>query len=284
MSEETIIQEENTPLPEYPVKTWHLVVAYDGTDYCGWQVQSTLKTVQGEIRKRLRLMLRCPELVVGGSSRTDAGVHALDQQVCFTAPTPPEFTASEFVRKLNRWLPDDIIVSATEREAGFNVRFGNYGKAYTYCLSPGRRTHPLVSRYVWRTPHELDIDTMRQAAAYLQGEHDFASFAANPGRDIGSTVRNLYRLELVEQDGLLYVVAVGESFLYKMVRGLTGYLVHVGQGYAKPEDVLRVMEAKNRSEAADSAPAKGLFLAKVFWQPDEWKTYTPKLPPFFQTI
>jgi tRNA pseudouridine38-40 synthase len=285
MSEETIIQEENTPPPEYPVKTWHLVVAYDGTDYCGWQVQSTLKTVQGEIRKRLRLMLRCPELVVGGSSRTDAGVHALDQQVCFTAPTPPEFTASEFVRKLNRWLPDDIIVlSATEREASFNVRFGNYGKAYTYCLSPGRRTHPLVSRYVWRTPHELDIDAMRQAAAYLQGEHDFASFAANPGRDIGSTVRNLYRLELVEQDGLLYVVAVGESFLYKMVRGLTGYLVHVGQGYAKPEDVLRVMEAKNRSEAADSAPAKGLFLAKVFWQPDEWKTYTPKLPPFFQTI
>ena len=268
MSEETIIQEENTPPPEYPVKTWHLVFAYDGTDYCGWQVQSTLKTVQGEIRKRLRLMLRCPELVVGGSSRTDAGVHALDQQVCFTAPTPPEFTASEFVRKLNRWLPDDI----------------NYGKAYTYCLSPGRRTHPLVSRYVWRTPHELDIDAMRQAAAYLQGEHDFASFAANPGRDIGSTVRNLYRLELVEQDGLLYVVAVGESFLYKMVRGLTGYLVHVGQGYAKPEDVLRVMEAKNRSEAADSAPAKGLFLAKVFWQPDEWKTYTPKLPPFFQTI
>ena len=220
MSEETIIQEETTPPPEYPVKTWHLVVAYDGTDYCGWQVQSTLKTVQGEIRKRLRLMLRCPELVVGGSSRTDAGVHALDQQVCFTAPTPPEFTASEFVRKLNRWLPDDIIVlSATEREAGFNVRFGNYGKAYTYCLSPGRRTHPLVSRYVWRTPHELDIDAMRQAAAYLQGEHDFASFAANPGRDIGSTVRNLYRLELVEQDGLLYVVAVGESFLYKMVRG-----------------------------------------------------------------
>lgn len=268
---------------ELPLKTWHLKVAYDGTDYCGWQVQKDHKTVQGEIRMRLRLMFRSPELLIAGSSRTDSGVHALDQQVSFTVPWPKNFTGDMLVRKLNRWLPDDILIlSAQEVPQDFNVRYDNFGKAYTYCISPGRRTHPLITRYVWRTPHELDVEAMRQAAASLQGEHDFAAFAANPGRELDSTVRKLNRLEVIEKDGLLYVIAVGESFLYKMVRGLTGYLVHVGQGYATPQDAIRVLESKDRRQAADSAPAKGLFLAKVFWSPDEWIDYTPKLPPFFQ--
>ena len=264
-----------------PEVTWHLRVAYDGAAYAGWQVQSTVKTVQGELLTRLRRLLRCPELKIYGCSRTDAGVHALDQQVSFTAPTPDDFTPESLVAKLNRWLPDDIVVlSAAVREPGFNARAHNTGKAYTYCISPGRKVNPLWARFVWRTPRPLDVDAMRAAAVHLVGEHDFASFAANSRQEVETTVRTVYRLELLEDSGLIFMNAVGESFLYKMVRALAGYLVHVGSGRAAPEDAVRVLEAKDRCQAAESAPAAGLFLAKVFWKPEEWKTYQPLIPPF----
>ncbi|MBO7741424.1 MAG: tRNA pseudouridine(38-40) synthase TruA [Victivallales bacterium] len=261
---------------------WHLKVAYDGSAYRGWQVQPDCATVQGELLKRLRLMLRAPELKIYGSSRTDSGVHALDQQVSFQITLPNELSAEDLKRRLNRWLPDDIVVKSVRLCPGpFNARYDNCGKAYTYCISPGVKVNPLFCRWLWRTPHKLDIDAMREAAAILQGEHDFASFAVNPGREIESTVRNLRRLEVhTPEDGMVYVVAVGDSFLYKMVRSLTGYLVHVGYGYATPEDARRVLEGRNRSLAADSAPACGLFLAKVFYDSSEMAGYQPVLPPF----
>lgn len=269
------------PTPTTPAKTWHLSLAYDGTHYSGWQVQNDRRTVQGEIRTRLRLLLQKPELRLYGCSRTDAGVHALDQHASFTIESPPELTPDLLLYKLNRWLPDDILIRSVSVERDdFNARFDNCGKAYTYCISPGVKTSPLAAPFVWRTPHALDIPAMREAANILTGEHDFASFAVNPRVDVGSTVRKLYRLEVLEDKGLVFINAVGESFLYKMVRGLTGYLVHVGFGYASPSETADVLAACDRSRAADSAPAKGLFLARVFWQPDEWKSYSPILPPF----
>ena len=262
-------------------KTWHLNLAYDGTEYNGWQVQPDHKTVQGELLKRLRLMLQAPELLIQGCSRTDSGVHALDQHASFRFATPPDMTPEWLKYKLNRWLPEDILIKDVSiAPDDFNPRFDNFGKAYTYCISPAQKVNPVASRYVWKTPRPLDIAAMREAASSLVGEHDFASFAANPGREIGSTVRNLHNLDVIEYEGLIFINAVGDSFLYKMVRGLTGYLVHVGYGYATPDDAVRVMNAADRRQAADSAPAKGLFLAKVFWSPDEWKSYSPTLPPF----
>ena len=280
MTEET---NQQTMAAEEQQKTcWHLTLMYDGTDFYGWQVQPHQRTVQGEVRLRLRLMLRDPELKVYGSSRTDAGVHALDQQVSFEAVMPPEMTPERFPALLDRWLPDDIVLkSARVAPPGFNARYDNFGKAYTYCISPAVKVNPLFARYVWRTPRPLDLAAMREAASLLVGEHDFASFAANPGRELESTVRNLHRLEVLEAgDGLIYVNAVGDSFLYKMVRGLAGYLVHVGAGHARPEDAARVLAAGDRSAAADSAPAQGLFLAKVFMREGEWRDYRPMLPPF----
>lgn len=270
--------QENAERPEI---TWHLNLAYDGTDYSGWQVQPDHKTVQGELLKRMRLMLQAPELRIQGCSRTDSGVHALDQHASFRFATPPEMTPEWLKHKLNRWLPEDILIkSVSIAPDDFNPRFDNFGKAYTYCISPGEKVNPIAAKYVWKTPHALDTDAMRQAASFLVGNHDFASFTANPGKEIDNTVRNLHRLDVLESDGLIFISAVGESFLYKMVRGLTGFLVHVGSGYAAPEDALRVLNAKDRTQAADSAPAKGLFLAKVFWTEDEWQSYTPVLPPF----
>jgi len=268
------------PLP--PTICCHLTVAYDGTEYNGWQVQPDKPTIQGELLQRLRRMLRAPELKIYGSSRTDSGVHALDQQVSFEAALPQDIDIAELPRRLNRWLPDNIVVkSARIAEPGFNARYSNCGKAYTYCLAPGFKVNPLFSNFVWRTPKPLDITAMKMAAGRLQGEHDFASFAVNPGKEVGSTVRNLRRLELIDTpDGMVYVIAVGDSFLYKMVRSLVGFLVHVGYGYAAPEEATSVLESKNRSMAADSAPAQGLFLAKVFYDHDQWKGYQPLLPPF----
>jgi tRNA pseudouridine38-40 synthase len=272
------------PLPEQavePEQTWHLTLAYDGSAYAGWQVQNTQKTVQGELRTRVRLLFRNPELKVYGGSRTDAGVHALDQQASFSAHTPPDMTPEKLVYVLNRWLPDDIMVLRARICPGaFNPRYDNTGKAYTYCIAPGRRVNPLFARLVWRTPRPLDAAAMRKAAALLCGEHDFSSFAANPGYELATAVRKLYRLEVIEKQGLIYVCAIGESFMYKMVRGLVGYLVHIGAGHAPAEDASRVLAARDRSQAADSAPSQGLFLAKVFWQDDEWRHYQPQIPPF----
>lgn len=260
---------------------WHLTIAYDGSNYFGWQVQPKHKTVQGELLRRLRLLLRDPELRIYGSSRTDAGVHALDQQVSFSVVMPQPFSAEEFAAKLNRWLPDDIVIKAARIcPQPFNARYDNAGKAYTYCLSPGKKVNPLCSRFVWRTPRPLDLAAMRAAAKHLVGTLDFASFGVNPGRVLDSTVRTVHRLEILEQDGLYYVNILGESFLYKMVRSITGYLVHIGLGHAQPEDSLTVLAGKQRSLAADSAPPQGLFLAKVFFGPEEWYDYLPILPPF----
>lgn len=282
MPEDAPIQNPAAAPQEIPETCFHLSIAYDGTRYAGWQVQPSNATVQGELLTRLRLMMRDPELRIFGSSRTDAGVHALDQQVSFRVKLPADVDPGELGRRLNRWLPEDIYVkSCRVCETPFHARHDNCGKAYTYCLAPGFKPNPLYVRYLWRTPHELDLDAMNEAASHLQGEHDFASFAVNPGKEVESTVRNLRRLELLQNgDGLLYVNAVGDSFLYKMVRSLVGYLVYVGQGYAKPRDALRVLEGKSRSLAADSAPARGLFLAKVFLSPEEWRDYRPVLPPF----
>lgn len=271
----------DAPAPAYPEQTWHLTIAYDGSAYAGWQVQTKQKTVQGELRTRVRLLFRSPELKVYGGSRTDAGVHALDQQVSFTAPTPPDMTPDKLVYVLNRWLPDDIMVLRARICPGaFNPRYDNAGKAYTYCIAPGRRVNPLFARFVWRTPRPLAVPAMREAAALLTGEHDFSSFAANPGYELDSSVRKLYRLDVIEQHELIFINAVGESFMYKMVRGLVGFLVHVGAGHAPATDATRVLAARDRSQAADSAPPQGLFLAKVFWSDDEWRHYEPLIPPF----
>lgn len=261
---------------------WHLAIAYDGSAFSGWQIQPDRCTVQGEMLKRLRLMLRAPQLRIYGSSRTDAGVHALDQQVSFAVEMPADLPPGELVSRLNRWLPETILVkSGRICDAPFNARYDNCGKAYTYCIAPGIKINPLFCRYVWKTPHPLDLEAMREAASYLEGEHDFASFAVNPGKAVESTVRNLRRLEVLSPgDGLVYVNAVGDSFLYKMVRSLAGYLVHVGYGYARPGEARRVLEGRNRSLAADSAPSSGLFLARVFYDHDAWRDYQPVLPPF----
>lgn len=266
---------------EAPESSWHLRVAYDGTGFHGWQIQPGQRTVQEELQNRLRRIFRAPELKVTGSSRTDAGVHALDQQVSFAAPTPADLDGDRLRRLLNRWLPADIRVTrASPAAAGFSARYANCGKAYTYCLFQGEKVSPLFARFVWPLPRPLDLVAAAAAAARLEGRHDFASFGVNPKRDLESTVCHLQRVQVIPLGDLVCVSVVGDRFLYKMVRGLVGYLVHIGHGHAAPDEVPRVLAARDRCAAAQSAPAAGLFLARVFFDEEERRIYTPRLPPF----
>ena len=268
------------PLPP-DAETWHLTLAYDGANFHGWQIQPGLRTVQDELQKRLRLLLHLPELRVAATSRTDAGVHALDQHVSFAAPPNPELSPETLRRTLNRWLPQDMqVLGAARAAAGFHARHSAQGKAYTYVVCTGERCHPLFTRFVWHSPRPLDYDAMRRAAAFVTGEHDFSSFAVNPRREIESHVRTLHRVEVFEAGDLVCFNVVGNRFLYKMVRSLVGYLLHVGHGAVPAEKTPAVLAAQTRCAAADSAPAQGLFLARVFFEPDGWQRYVPVLPPF----
>lgn len=264
-----------------PETTWHLRVAYDGTAFHGWQIQPGQRTVQEQLQGRLRRLFRSPELKVMGSSRTDAGVHALDQQVSFAAPTLADMDGERLRHLLNRWLPDDIRVTAASSEpAGFNARYANCGKAYTYCLFQGEKINPLFARFVWPLPRPLDLAAAAAAATLLEGERDFASFGVNPKRELETTVCRLDRVQLIPCGDLVCVSVVGDHFLYKMVRSLVGYLVHIGHHQAVPEDTLRVLAARDRCAAAQSAPAAGLFLARVFFTAEEMASYAPTVPPF----
>lgn len=266
---------------ELPPRTWHLRLAYDGSAFHGWQVQPGQRTVQGQLLQRLQRLFRAPDLQVSGTSRTDAGVHALDQHLSFTAPTPADMDGERLRRVLNRWLPEDIRVTAADlAPADFSARYANCGKAYTYSLFQGEKISPLFARFVWSLHQRLDVPAMQQTAALLVGEHDFASFGVNPKREIESTVCRLFRVEVVARGDLVCVSVVGNRFLYKMVRSLVGYLVHVGHGNAPPEAVLQVLAAGSRGAAAQSAPAAGLFLARVFFDRAEMEDYQPRLPPF----
>ncbi len=268
-------------VPAPAARVWHLRVAYDGTAFSGWQRQPERRTVQEELQNRLRHLFRAPDLELSAASRTDAGVHALDQHASFAAPDLPGMDGDALRRLLNRWLPSDVqVVSAREELPGFDARYANHGKAYTYCVFHGEKPDPLWARFVWPLHQRLDLEAMRQAGRLLEGEHDFASFGVNPRREIASTVCRLHRVEVIPEGDLVCISVVGNRFLYRMVRSLAGYLVHVGLGRAAPEAVPQVLAARNRGAAAQSAPAGGLFLARVFFEPREYEGYRPRVPPF----
>ena len=276
-----IAQEGTTVDNAFTVRKWQFGIAYDGTSFNGWQVQPGQRTVQGEILDRLRRIFGDPELRLYGMSRTDSGVHALDQQASFTAASPPGMDAERLRYILNRWLPASIkITHAREAEPDFHARHSAKGKGYTYVLYTGDKINPLFANYVWSCAWKIDIARMQQAAKHFEGLQDFGSFATNANREISTFVRELHRVEVLPIGDLVCFNVVGKSFLYKMVRAIVGWLVFVGRGMAEPDDTLRVLQARDRCAADASAPAQGLFLAKAFFDENEWRDYTPKLPPF----
>jgi len=244
-----------------------LTLAYDGTQYEGWQVQKTGTGVQEKVEAALaKLFPSHPR--VHSSSRTDTGVHALGMLAHFEAP-PAEckMSARKLALALNAWLPEDIrVVAAARARREFHARFAAACKQYRYFVWNHMAMNPLIRHTAWHVPRPLDLPAMRRAAPFFVGQHDFKSFAANPGYAKASTVRTLARCELTKRGRLLTFIIEGDGFLYKMCRGIVGTLVQVGLGKYPPGEISRMLAKKDRRLAGMTAPAHGLVLWKVFYR------------------
>jgi tRNA pseudouridine38-40 synthase len=255
---------------ESGVSGWKLVLAYDGTDFHGWQVQPDRVTIQGTLADAIE-RITGERVLPQGSGRTDAGVHALGQVASFAMAAA--IPAANFHRALNRTLPASIRVLETASvPPDFHARHKAVGKRYEYRIFRGEICPPWISRYVYALNWPLDIGAMREAAALVVGEHDFASFAASDpdlarrsaeGDGI-SMVKTIFSSCWEELGGDLLVYRVhGSSFLHHMVRNLVGTFLDVGRGHIAARDVKRILEARSRTAAGATAPARGLFLVSV---------------------
>ena len=249
------------------MRYFKLTIAYDGTDFHGWQMQANKPTIQGEIVSVLRRLTQ-EHILLHGAGRTDAGVHALGQLGSFK--TQSALSAQEFQRALNALLPPTIrVVAAEEVGPDFNARWSARGKTYRYRIYRGKVVPPMIWRYVLHYPFPLDEDAMRVAAARFVGIHDFASFSASTGTEEDdkerSTEREIFSTELVrsaDNEELVFTVK-GRSFLRYMVRKMVGTLLDVGRGKLTPADVDRLYELKDRSKSGPTVPSQGLVMVEV---------------------
>ncbi|MEI9970261.1 MAG: tRNA pseudouridine(38-40) synthase TruA [Terracidiphilus sp.] len=284
-------QPDADPEPKSSLQTWKLTLAYDGTDFQGWQVQPGLPTIQGELRSALgRVTGESP--LPQGSGRTDAGVHALAQVASFAlrAPIPPD----NLLRAVNRTLPPSIRISEAKTvRSTFHARHSAVAKTYEYRIlrgtdSPPFLCPPFLARYVYACPWPLSLDALQSSACLFEGEHDFLSFAATdpdlahresdpaetqiqnaipPTIPPESTIRTIFSSAWEQrptEDGELLVYRIrGNGFLHHMVRNLVGTMIDVARGQLAIAEIPRILAARSRSEAGPTAPARGLFLHSV---------------------
>lgn len=279
-----------------------LTIAYDGTNYRGWQIQQptaahpegSFPTIQGELQRALGQLLpkeavhgAAPEksldslmspdhvdeaaapgiLPVVGASRTDSGVHALGNVACFD--TESTIPAANFPKAINRFLPADIrVLQAVEVSMDFHPRFVPHEKCYEYRIDHGRVANPLTRLYAYNYTYPLDLERMRAAARELVGGHDFTSFV-NPDSQVfehgGDAVREIYSIDILEEGSQLVIRIRGNGFLYHMIRIIVGTLLVIGNGRRAPEDIRTMLAAKDRTTAGPTVPAHGLCLCALHY-------------------
>jgi tRNA pseudouridine38-40 synthase len=248
-------------------RTLKLTLAYDGTDFAGWQIQPQVRTVQGTIRDVLERITGEPVNLIG-SGRTDVGVHAVGQVASFETRSP--HGCELFQRALNAELPHDIAILQVEEAApGFQARRFARRKRYRYVIHDAGARDVFARRYCWQLPYRLDDGAMARAAQVLVGTHDFSSFESS-GSPRESTVRTIYALDIarprVERPFELCLEVEADGFLYNMVRAIAGTLVQVGRGVQSESWVRDVLEAQHRPVAGPTAPPQGLFLLWVGYE------------------
>ncbi len=240
-------------------KRVRLTVAYDGTNYHGWQIQKNGITIESELNRCLSDLLKEPVEVIG-ASRTDSGVHALGNIAVFD--TKNRMPAEKISYALNQRLPEDIRIQKSEEVAlDWHPRHCDSRKTYEYRIYRGQFPMPVKRLYSLFSYHKMDVNKMREAAAYLEGEHDFKSFCQT-GAQVESTVRTIYSVQVEEQGEDLVIRVCGNGFLYNMVRIIAGTLMEIGQGKREPMDIFAILEARDRAVAGPTAPAHGLMLVK----------------------
>jgi tRNA pseudouridine38-40 synthase len=243
-----------------------LTLSYDGSDFSGWQVQPQAITVQGTLASAIG-RITGEKVLPQGSGRTDAGVHALAQVVTFV--TESSVPTENFLRALNDLLPASVrVLDVSEAPPDFHARHSARAKTYRYRIYREPVCPPFLARYVWHYPYPLDEPAMVRAAGLVVGKHDFTSFAAvDPERgredEAVSNVREVFSSAWERAgDEFVYTVS-GSGFLHHMVRNLAGTFILVGKGTWQTDDITRILEARNRSEAGATAPASGLYLVNV---------------------
>lgn len=245
------------------MKRVKLVVAYDGTNYHGWQVQDNGITIEEVLNRTISELVQ-EDIKVIGASRTDAGVHACGNVAVFD--TESRIPGDKFSFALNQRLPDDIrIQESCEVDADFHPRYADTVKTYEYNILNRRFEMPSKRLYAAFCYYPMDIERMNQAAAYLVGEHDFKSFCS-AGAQVQTTVRTIYAVNVTKEDDMVHIRITGNGFLYNMVRIIAGTLMQVGTGLMEPEQVKEILEARDRSKAGPTAVAKGLTLVEIRYE------------------
>jgi len=246
-----------------------LIISYEGSGFCGFELQPAQRSIRGEIEKALLTIFK-QKISIISSSRTDSGVHALQNVVNFRIKTNIPF--NKIKPALNSLLPKEIrVIKVESKPKSFNARYDAKKKTYEYLIYNGDEVPPQILGKVWHVRQKLDLKAMRQAAKYLVGKHDFSSFCAARSDD-KNKVRTLHKLVISNSPLVIFgnnqisVISnqlVGNGFLYKMVRNIVGTLVEVGLGKRKPSDIKQILKAKDRKKAGRCAPAPGLCLLKV---------------------
>ena len=243
-----------------------LTVAYKGTNYCGFQIQAKSgdPTVQEHINKALSTIFS-EEIITHMCSRTDSGVHANGQVLNFKHAKDRLPEPQRLVVAVNAHLPLDIrIISAEKAPLDFHSRYHAKGKLYSYTIDNFIAHRPLTADFTCHVPHALNLDNMIKAASYLIGSHDFQSFKGS-GASTKTSVREVTKLEVSKENDYIKILAEGKGFLYNMVRIISGTLIDVGKGKLQPEDIPKILEARDRIKAGPTAPAQGLVLEKIYY-------------------
>jgi len=245
------------------MKKFKLIIAYDGNDFHGWQIQPEVRTVAGELKFAAEKILR-HEISVTAASRTDTGVHATGQTADFT--TDNHIEPGKLLYALNGVLPGDVVVKSVEEvPEDFHSTHQSKGKHYRYVIRLSKINDPLTRKYHWWYRHNLDIEKMILASKFLIGKVDFKGLEINCGKPDVETVREISEIKISQNNNDLIIDVFGKSFMYKLVRSMIGLLVAAGNRKIQPEEIPEILSGKNEHRKTDVAPAKGLTLIKVYY-------------------
>lgn len=238
------------------------VVSYDGTRFYGFQVQKKLRTVQGEIQKAIHNICKDEEIVIHASGRTDAKVHGRHQ--VFHFDTQREMPEKQWKRAINHFLPNDIyIIDSCLVDDDFHSRYSAQKKEYHYKLST-KEYNPFDTNYIYQYNRPLDLQLMKEAAQIFVGEHDFASYCSYD--QYGNTIRTIYQINIIEEDGIITFQLIGNGFRRYMVRHIVGGLIQVGAGRVSKEKLKELLDSCGEKKCLYKAKPQGLYLYEVYYE------------------
>jgi tRNA pseudouridine38-40 synthase len=254
---------------------FRILIEYEGTRYHGWQSNTGVKTIQGEMLKACQQLFNTKKIELYGAGRTDAGVHALGQVAHLDVPT--QMHPETIPERLNAILPYDIhALEAVSCDARFHARHSAVARSYVFVIS--RRRSAFSKRYAWWVREDLSVPVMQEAASAFAGFHDFASFGAKAGED-ESTLAEIKYIRVIESGNMILLHIIGSHFLWMMVRRMTGVLVHCGKRKLTPEEVKSFLEQQSERPSQLTAPPSGLYLERVYYPGESFDT-NPKVPFF----